>query len=278
MALQFVSGVPHVVVGRIVEIESATAATVATWVRFDDIDADAAVAVRGAAFDSSAAWALYRDDVAHVSGRNNTLAGHVNTDIGRLRFESAANALNDTSWHHVAMVFEANTSSGLRMYIDGVLDPYSVSTIGHSNLVADSTDVYLGFNSASVQLLGAMADFAIWNEALESAQIANLAAGFSPLMLPVFDRLVVHCDLIRGLNRPGIGPAATSGGTFANAEHPRTFVPHDCVPHVSPAQSLVVGPHRATTGDAVVPGNEVGTVFVSGAASGALTPTGEVYN
>ena len=279
MALKFVGGTPYVVLGRVPEIEAAHEFTLAAWVRVDDVGSDAAIAARGTAFDGSAAWVLYRDEVAYVSGRSNTIAAQVNSDVGLLRVESAANALNDTSWHHVALVFKANTAGGLRLYVDGLLDPNSASTIGHSSVVSDTTDVHLGFNSASVQLLGAMAEVGIWSAALAANEVALLASGFSPLALPAaVDGLAVYHDAIRGLNRPGIGPPATSGGTFAHAAHPRTLRPHRALAHVSPAQSLVVGPHRSESGDLAVAGGEAGEVFVSGADAGALSPTGEVYS
>ena len=279
MARSFVSGNPRIDLGSLSVLSEATALSVATWIKLDNTSRDNAIVVRGSLFSSSAPLMFWRDDVGLASGRTNTLSVVVATDAGSIRSEGAADLLNDTDWHHIAMVFEAGVADGLRLYVDGQKDSNYTTTVGHAKLVADTSDVTIGFDDSNKQFTGRMAEFAVGNTALSDSEVAQLAAGFSPLTLPAaVDRLVVYQDLIRGLNRPGIGPTATSSGTFANAEHPRLFVPHGCVAHVSPAQSLVVGPHRLATGEGAVVGNETGAVFVSGAASGALTPTGEVYS
>lgn len=277
MALDFVSGDPRIVIGRVPEVESATAMTFAVWLRSDQTSADAAIVVRGAAFDSNAAWVLYRDEVAYVSGRTNTLAAQVRTDVGLLRIESASDAMNDNNWHHVALVFEAGAANGLRMYIDGAVDPYSTSTVGHANVSSSTNYVHLGFASGSIAFDGAMADVAIWDTALGEAAIAQLAAGFSPLTLTgALQHLAVYYDLVRTINRPGIGPVATTGGVLAAAPHPAIRFPTSEVRLTSSAPSLISGPHRRQTGAAIGGASEAGTALVPGIAAGTLTPIGEV--
>lgn len=278
MALKFISGNPRVLLGRVPEIEGVTALTIAAWVKLAHVDSDMVIAMRGSAFGGSTPWVLYRDEVALTSGRTNTLAGQLMTNVGLLRVESASAALNDTAWHHIAWVFEAGSATGLRLYLDGVQDPHVTSTVGHSSLTADTSDVQWGFNQAGVQFQGAMADGLICDSALTASDIARLASRFSAMSVPgVRNSLVVYQDFIRDANRPGIGPAATTAGTLGVEAHPPLWFPPSSLASVSSAHSLVRSPWRAERGVSLANAAAAGELFIPGAARGAVHSIGEVH-
>ena len=278
MALSFVSGNPRVNLGAVPELSGTTAFTIAAWVKLGSTAFDLTIAMRGSIFSSNAPFLLWRDDLASVSGRVNTLAALVNTNAGLLRIEAANNLLNDINqWHHVAFVFEANQIDGLRLYLNGNRDAYTTSAVGHTQTISNTAGVTLGINDTSHTYQGEMAEVAFWDTALTDQQITQLAQGFTPLTLRnSLDHLVVYQDLLRPLNRPGIGSTATQTGTFAQAEHPRTIAPCSHPPMASSFPLLLPGPYRQATGQKSHDGPAKGDVFITGTAAGALTPTGEV--
>ncbi|WP_442483993.1 LamG domain-containing protein [Aeoliella sp. SH292] len=276
MALKFISGNPRVLLGRVPEVEGVAAFTFAAWVRIDNLNADGVIVMRGNTFDDTAPWVLYRDEVAYASSRQNTFAAHVRTNVGQIRIESAAGASNDTAWHHVALVFEAGVAGGLRMVVDGVVDPYAASTVGHTSVVTNTAGVHLGFDSVSSSFQGAMADVAICNAAIPTSDIARLAAKYSALAVPsVRDSLIVYHDLIRGVNRPGIGGVATTAGTFAHEAHPPLRFPSSPLLSTSSAHTLVRGPWRGERGLTLASAAAAGELFIPGAARGAVHSIGE---
>jgi hypothetical protein len=278
VALKFISGNPRVLLGRVPEVEGVAAFTFAAWVRFDSVTTDGVVVLRGTSFDDTAPWVLYRDELAYASGRHNTFAAHVRTNVGQIRIESAAGASNDTAWHHVALVFEAGIAGGLRMVVDGVVDPYAATTVGHTNVVASTAGVHLGFDSVSSAFQGAMADVAICNAAIPTSDIARLAKRFSAMAIPsVRHSLVVYHDLVRGVNRPGIGGVATTAGTLGHDAHPPLRFPSSPLMSVSTTLGLVRPPWRAERGATLTNAAVAGELFVPGAAQGAVHLSGEVH-
>lgn len=279
MALLFISGNPRINLGSLANLSESTAMTIAGWVKLASTSGDATIAIRGVVFGIDAPWIFWRDDVASLSGRTNTLAALVNTNAGLLRIEAADNLLNDTEWRHVALVFEAGASEGLRLYVDGVRDANVQSTVGHTKLVADTTDVTLGVNATPQVFAGEMAELAIWRAALADNHIAQLAQGFSPLALPHYwSDLQSYQSLLRGLNHPGIGPAATSTGVLSDAPHPRTMRPSNASLTTSSIRSLLAGPYRSASGETNSSNAAAADTFIPGVDQGALTTAGEVHS
>ena len=194
MALEFVSSTPYVNLGSLSALSEASAFSISAWIKLAGTNADYMIAMRGAVFGTATPWGLWRDKVGSVSGRVNTLKGQVNTDAGSVRSEAASNLLNDIgSWRHVAMVFEAGLSDGLRLFVDGARDPNYASTVGHSSVETNTDEVTIGSQVSMVQFAGCMAEFSVWTDALSDTEIASLAQGFSPPSLPAAaDRLLVY--------------------------------------------------------------------------------------
>lgn len=279
MAISFVGGNPRVNLGSVSALSGASAMTVAGWIRLADVNADATIAIRGNSFGAAAPWIFWRDDVGTVSGRVNTLAVLLNTNVGQLRVEGSSNLLNDTSsWHHVAMVFAAGESEGIRVYVDGVKDVQVLTTIGHSHVVDNTSDVTLGFDSVAAPFLGEMADMSLWDVALSDAEIAKLAAGFATLTIARSGRWPVNYhDMIRSLDRPGIGAEASTVGTLGVVAHPPLRFPSSQLSTVSKAHPLVPTPWRADRGVTLGNAAAAGELFIPDAARGAVHPIGEVH-
>ena len=73
---------------------------------------------------------------------------------------------------------------------------------------------------------GLIAEAAIWNVVLSDAEMDWLAAGYSPLTLTHrIGNLVMYQDMIRNINRPGIGPTLTNNGSTLVAPHTRMIYP-----------------------------------------------------
>lgn len=273
MALSFLPSRSHLVLGSLAELSGSTAMTVAAWVKLASASGDQTIAIRGTQFASTAPWLLWRDELGQLSGRVNMLAALVNTDAGTVRVEGTSNSLNDTQWHHVAMVFAAGAADGLKVYIDGTPDPNNASTVGHSTVVANTADVTIGIASLSQQLLADVGEVVVAAEALSEWEIAALAAGISPQTLPAArNRLLVHQPLVSGVNQWHLGSAASTSGSFSPAPHPRLLPHYHGAAFVSHQRPLLAGPYYASRGALSAEVAQAGSVFHAGAASGIISP------
>ena len=83
---------------------------------------------------------------------------------------------NDGNWHHIACVAESDTVA--RIYIDGVDDTNNIAKdrIGTSSVTAP---IILGttYNQSGFFFNGSMDEVAIWNSALSSAAVTEIASG-----------------------------------------------------------------------------------------------------
>lgn len=253
-------------------VGGTSAFTFAAWIRLGDTSRDMLIALRGSSFHTSSPLMIWRDESASASGRSHTLSMQLNTDAGQVRVESATDSLNDTSsWHHVAAVFEAGTADGGRLFVDGVRDAFTQSTVGATQVVTTTADVSLGISDASKWFDGEMAEVAVWHAALDDQQIARLAAGCCPLgETSQLASLMAYQDLIRLLNRPGIGPAATTSGTIAVVEHPRVYLPHGGI--CLGRRSQFAGHPVLEAGEGSLATAAGGEAALCGAATGMIVP------
>jgi Concanavalin A-like lectin/glucanases superfamily len=92
---------------------------------------------------------------------------------GAVLVSTGAPAIN--VWHHVAYVYGGSTGSD-QLYIDGVLYTGGGNTTTHQT--GTPTVAYLGTSNGSIELYqGQLDDVRVYNTALTSAQIGQLAAG-----------------------------------------------------------------------------------------------------
>jgi hypothetical protein len=158
--------------------DNATAFTIAMWVKLGDLNNDGALITKGT-FGANQPLLIWRDDTANNSKRTDTYSFMVTgTSGGEKRLEAATNAASDTTtWHFLAFVFQANDSQGLRLYIDGVVDPNTASTTGLTAIADTATSVRLGAPSptqASKQFMGYLDEVAIFNRVLTGSEIGDL--------------------------------------------------------------------------------------------------------
>lgn len=143
------------------------------------------------------------------------------------RNDAAGNAETSTgytvgTWHHVAGIW--TTTTDRKAYIDGGSEGSDTTSIDPTGL--DRTSIgRLGRVDDTDYFDGNIAEMAVWDVALTTAELAWLAKGFSPLLLiHRFGDLVMYKDLIRDINRPYIGPTLVNSGSTA-ANHTRMFYP-----------------------------------------------------
>lgn len=163
-------------------------------------------------------------------------------------------------WFHFCATFLFSTPNMIvNLFINGAADgnvssddtenDYSLNrvsichaislTVFPENTAVDGTDI---------------AESAIWNRILSTAEIAALGKGFSPIWFR--NGLVLYQDLIRDLNRPGIGPVLSDngpGGASVHASHaPKIIYPfrrrftgiHNVLTSLKPSATRLAGEWR----------------------------------
>ena len=156
--------------GDLPSVRGATSLTFAAWVYLNGTTADQTVFSNIQPDNSIGIWLLF-DDVGAVSGRTNTytifIADAADTDSARV--EGATNAAVSGSWQRVAFTFQASSTTGLRLYVDGSEDansPASTSTIASLD-PGGAVSHRLGLRpDAGSPLGGLMAHAQIWTRVL----------------------------------------------------------------------------------------------------------------
>ncbi|MGQ9504225.1 MAG: LamG domain-containing protein [Thermogutta sp.] len=167
-------------------------------------------------------------------------------------------------WQHVAGVF--TSSNARRVYLNGVpgtLDTTSVTVPSVDRMLIGAWE-YLGGWSA--YLSGAVAEAAIWRITLLDAEIAQLAAGYSPLLVRPND-LIAYWPLggpfgSNDEDHSDHGYDLTAYGDPTWVDHPPITYPQEPQPPESVADFLGV------TGMIFSPGGVLGHTFTAGAKRG----------
>lgn len=151
------------------------------------------------------------------------------TTGGKLRFigftftAESTTSFSANTWHHCMGVVASTTSR--TVYLDNA--GAATSTDGFNPTL---THTYLGVMGRSTPILpwvGRLAEWAVWNVALDADSRKALAQGKSPLLVRP-ENLVFYCPII-GRSSPepdyigGLQLALT--GTVAKADHPRIIQP-----------------------------------------------------
>ncbi len=177
-ALSFDGVDDYVSAGDINVVDTATALSICVWVKHTTItDDDALVAKRTG---STAGILLYRDDVGVT--RNDTYSFFVDdsADADNARVEGAANASIVGVWTHVCGTFQALSSTGLHLYVNGVEDansPVSASAIGAIDAGTQALTIGDDLNLAPPSnrpFNGRIDEVRIYNRALSAAEIYQL--------------------------------------------------------------------------------------------------------
>ena len=133
------------------------------------------------------------------------------------------------TWHHATAVFTSNSDRDV--YIDGGSVGNNTASVTPASL--DTTRIGARASSGiNGPMAGRIAEAAIWNIALSTSEIAQLASGFSPLLVRP-DALTNYWPL-GGIARFSASSAASDyAGAYplspidgpTEAEHPRIFYP-----------------------------------------------------
>jgi len=127
--------------------------------------------------------------------------------------------LADT-WHHICAVFAAADSGAV--YIDGGSKGTDTATATPTNLDITSLGVR-NTGGTSEFTDGEIAEVAIWNVALTDAEVAQLAAGYSPRLVRP-QGLVLYMPLVRELHDIVGRIGMTNTGTTVS-DHPPIIYP-----------------------------------------------------
>lgn len=185
----------------------------------------------------------------------------------------------DTAWHHLSLYYDGSGSTaGMTLWLDGqeltrttLFDTGPTSILNSQHFCVGNRN-----ETTSTHFNGDIAEFAIWNGSLGDAEIAVLARGYSPLCLwHRLPNLVVYQDLIRPLNRPGMGPALTAYGGTGVAAHPRMVYPTS-YPLGGLHRLLYAVPYRLAAAAAHADRVTQGWAALAGAEQGTTYPIGEV--
>ena len=147
--------------------------------------------------------------------------------------EAVGGALTVGTPHHIGASFESATSR--YSFLDGTKSSQDTGNVTPTGM--DRTSIgRSGDSTPSAYFDGLVSEVGIWDVTLTDAEFAWLAKGASPLTLVHrLDNLVNYQDLIRSINRPGIGATLTATGTVV-AAHPRVLYPAPLlVPPISAA-------------------------------------------
>lgn len=198
-----------------------TSATVSMWVNFSSITSDHTFLSIGAFAAASNNVIFWRDeDNSSVGNSTDTIA----VLVGPNRTAGTTNALGDTNaWHHVAFTYQANTTDGLVMYVDGLQNGAAVTTTSAAIPTNGANPLTVGNVSASPvgdkDLIGLVDEIAIYDTALPPEQIAQLAAGVDPTVVPepsvlAFAGMAAAFGLMR---RRARGSPISRGGKYSRS-------------------------------------------------------------
>ncbi|MCA9239020.1 MAG: LamG domain-containing protein [Planctomycetales bacterium] len=146
-------------------------------------------------------------------------------------FVQSADPLAVGEWAHLLYRHGAS-AGGQRLVVNGVAAEGPGQTQSHftwQDHVRVASGNYLlptGASSGLKPFPGAVAEVAIWAEELSQAEEQTLTLGVSPLALTHrLGSLLLLQDLVRPLDRPGVGPSMTVAGSPGVAPHPGIVSP-----------------------------------------------------
>ena len=232
-------------------IAGAPPFTMACWFRSDD---DTKTAVLMSSADSAATnrfHALLMDGT--VGG--DPLAAWTVYNAGSGWAQSSSGITTGT-WHHACGVWTATNNRAV--FLDGANKGTNATDVTATSLDWMSIgDLWRGFAPQnSYYFTGDIAENAVWNVALTDAEVAVLAAGYSPLFVRP-QNLVAYWPSIRGTVQSIVGsiPYAFANANGVTVEpHPPILYPYG-----------YVTPGRAAP--ATLPG---GTIFASSVLNSAI--------
>ena len=203
----------------------------------------------------------------YFRGAADNLAGAISV-VGVATVAKSTTPMIPGQWHHVTGLFESESLR--RVYLDG-------GNMG-ANFQTRAFDGANYFVLGNVRTSDAVdvAEIAIIDGLLSDNEIAMLAKGCSMLTLPSAAMLLTYHDCIRGINRPGVGPVASSAGTPTVVDQPPILMASGGLSRVQPFR--IRGPLQIDQESYQTSFSEQAEVSIAGIASDSNILHGEVLN
>lgn len=182
---------------------------------------------------------------SHGAGSPHELEFWVSEELSANAVTTNTNPGSHTNWQHVLAVKNGTT---LRQYSDGSLNGSTTATVGE---VDPDTDLCFGSSydqNVNRFFGGSMAEWASWDRALSTDEIAALAAGYSPACFPLDRKWYV--PMVRDYVERDKALTVTNNGSIV-VDHPPIIYPGHPQPGPSAATPVAGLPWHLFMGSAV---------------------------
>lgn len=154
--------------------------SISAWVYHDSLTTDDTILTKTTPNTLDEGFLLFRDDVAAISGRTDTYVNYVEESDGATtcRLEGATNASPSENWTHVVGTYTEGSSTGMRLYVNGVEDANSPASSASCTGLVNAGNLLIGDTNAPTNLKpfdGKITEVAMWNVVLTQAQVSQLA-------------------------------------------------------------------------------------------------------
>lgn len=160
--------------------DGATKFSVAFWAKVNNLNGDNTFLSKGT-FNVNVPVLFWRDEgtSAPCAAASDTVSFLVSTGSTDQRICAASGALNDNDWHFIVGTFQASSSTGLNLYIDGTKAATAQSTTSITSIESSNDPVRIGANSplvATKYLDGTLDNYMIFNRTLTENEVYTLYA------------------------------------------------------------------------------------------------------
>ena len=181
--------------------------SISLWARYAGGDRDSDFCTWGPHSATTGGWLFWRDEADTKFGRANTFSCLVDNDK---RCVAPSETWDNTLWHHVCMTMQANSATGLGLYLDGVRTVYNQnSLVGWAGFVDPGVVVRFGDsvpNAGSSWMVGDLDDCRLYNRVLLPNEIIALFTRRG--MDDIFDGMLLRYTLQE--KAPGVAMDGTS--------------------------------------------------------------------
>jgi len=163
----------YITLGNLAYLDGTGPVTIMAWVYHNDNTTDNGILEQiGGSAEGILFW---KDDSA--GGRTDTYSVRIENTAGsaNITINGANNAAVAGVWHHVAISIDVGSANGLRLYVEGVEDansPSSLSTV--ANKSSGGASCFLGGNGVTRIANGFRDDVRIYNKILSAAEILTI--------------------------------------------------------------------------------------------------------
>ena len=195
-------------------VETDEPITLACWAYATDGTENSALLALGSAVD---------DDLIQIRITSVEYVRAETVANGGLSNSQSTSQFSLNTWFHAAGVFAANNSR--IAYLNGEAGPEQTTNRVANDLDTTTIGAYMLEGANGYYLTGRVAEAAVWNVALTAAEIAILAARYSPLFVRP-QNLSAYWPLIRDEDQDRVGGYdLTPSGSPTIAAHPPIIYP-----------------------------------------------------